>query len=791
MAPEASGAWKLWAAAGAGLTASCLLLRGCLKRRGVVREAPQGPLAGVRILECAVNIAGPWSATLLAELGAEVIKVEALDLADSVRGLGTSPALGMAGMFCVMGRGKRSIVLNLKDPEGKKVFFQLVQWADVFLQNYRPGAAARMGISYEEMKKVNKDIIYLSSSGFGQEGPYSHCRIYDPVIQCASGFTYQQADRESGSPHILAQVFFDKTNAMFGAQGLIAALLARDRGAGGQHLEIAMLNSALMWMWPDGYSQHAWRDGGSGPRPPGGHAVIDKLIQEQGDGDFQNAEEANKDPTLAKYFGGGRHLLFGEFRLPNFPASFSATPLRGIPCAPMLGENTNRVLRELGYSAAECEELVGLGKSRAGQAPATSTRSLLARRGDMKKAKVFGLVEKLQGGYGLHCSRAKPCQQFCGTAAGAKADPALKGIKVIDAGGFVAGPFCCSILADQGASVVKVEMDCPDPSLRFGAHPKTGERLGATYMALNRNKKSIKLCNTGASELEQLVKKADVIVADEDTDRRLSYDICKAWNPAVVYVQIDKNGGEIACQRRSGQKASQLNDAGKPTFTEAAICEKSTGLYASISACAALFARNRGSGGQFVHIEMMGATLHFSAVDLWMNLCWKNPKERRSFPSIGGLYNTFFKEAKDKRKIFSCPLSDKEWKQFVDVFMPSKTHLYEGEFATIPGRLGHIDVLRREYLTVLEEHTSGEFLRKGTQAELACSVAKTLDEVLECPQAKHNETFVELPSSAAGGARFLHARTPVVFERTPTKVQTPAPSPGEHSVHDVLMYYLA
>eukprot|EP01062_Namystynia_karyoxenos_P022426 TRINITY_DN18601_c0_g1_i1.p1 TRINITY_DN18601_c0_g1~~TRINITY_DN18601_c0_g1_i1.p1 ORF type:complete len:840 (+),score=186.98 TRINITY_DN18601_c0_g1_i1:94-2520(+) len=795
---RAPPSWKIWAAAGAGVTAGCLALRCVLQRGAVIRETPQGPLAGVRVVECAINIAGPWSAGLLTQLGAEVIKVEALDLPDSVRGLGPAPVRGMGSCFGSVARGKRSIVLNLKDQAGREALWKLAKWADVFVQNYRPGAVSRIGISYEDLKVHNKDIIYLSSSGFGQSGPLAGCRVYDPVIQCISGTCEAQKDRTTGQPMLVIQPVWDKINGTFGAQAIAAALLARDRGAGGQHLDIQMISSALMCLWPDCYAQHVWQQDRKGSQHEG--AVMDELLRTQGDGDGQTPEQAAQDPALRKYFGGGRHVLFGEFRLPRFPAAFSGTPLAERPCCPMLGEHTVKVLRELGYSAAAVQDMLGLGEGKhAGQPPATSTHSLLLRAGEQRKASAFRLLELLQGGAGLHSAPAR-CRdvdpkECAGHAAGGRSPAGpLDGVKVLDLGHFFAGPFCCALLADQGASVIKVEQVTPDgkaykwdPTRSLGPQPapdggaEQPEGMGATYVALNRNKRSM-LLGPGSDMAQRLVRWADVVVADGGEDSpfgsRFSYEACKQWNPRVVYAEIRKNGGELHCQRRSGMTAVQLDAAGKPSYVATPIVEICAGLYAATSVCAALFARNRGSGGQHVAVDMMAVALHFGASDFLQNSVWRNPKAVPRFPSVGAVYSSWYRPTGDGRSVFCALLTDKEWVAFVEEFMPHRKDLLVDP--SLPGRLAnHDEVVSAFTEAVRQVPTSDEMTARAQRAGVPCAVSKTREEVTSCPQIDHIRSVVKVATPCGPSVQL--ARSPVIFEGTPTSVRLPAPLPGAHT----------
>ena len=152
-----------------------------------------GPLDGVKVVDFSVMISGPLAAMMLADQGAEVVKVETPGFGDIMRLLGTSKN-GMTGIFANNNRGKRSLVVDLKADGGRDVIHQLVEDADVVIQNFRPGAMARLGLGYDDLAAINPDLVYTSISGYGSSGPYSGRRVYDNVIQAASG-PRQRSDR--------------------------------------------------------------------------------------------------------------------------------------------------------------------------------------------------------------------------------------------------------------------------------------------------------------------------------------------------------------------------------------------------------------------------------------------------------------------------------------------------------------------------------------------------------------------------------------------------------------------
>ena len=196
-------------------------------------------------------VAGPLAGMILAEQGADVIKVELPDgVGDRFRSFG-SRRNGMSSAFQATNRGKRSIVIDSKTDAGREAMLRLCATADVFLQNFRPGAAERLGLSEEALRAVRPDIVYVSVSGFGPTGPRAHEKVYDYVIQAMTGMAALQADAD-GTPQLTRHVIVDKVTAMTVAQAITAALFARERTGEQQTVDVTMLDAALWFFWPDG-----------------------------------------------------------------------------------------------------------------------------------------------------------------------------------------------------------------------------------------------------------------------------------------------------------------------------------------------------------------------------------------------------------------------------------------------------------------------------------------------------------------------------------------------------------
>lgn len=220
-----------------------------------------GPLAGVKVVDVSAIVSGPFATMMLADQGADVVKVEPPGLGDFMR-IGPFRRGNLSAFFANCNRGKRAICLDLGKPEGREVLFDLVRGADVFVQNFRPGAVERMGIADADLRAVNADLIYVSISGYGETGPYAKRRVYDPIIQGLTGHVAIQKHPEFPVPDLVRHVVADKASAMAVAQAVTAALFARERGAPGQHIRLPMLDASLYFFWPDGMMGHTLQGDG-------------------------------------------------------------------------------------------------------------------------------------------------------------------------------------------------------------------------------------------------------------------------------------------------------------------------------------------------------------------------------------------------------------------------------------------------------------------------------------------------------------------------------------------------
>lgn len=397
-------------------------------------EGKPGPLSGIRVLDLTSVLMGPYCTQIMADLGADVVKVESPD-GDTSRYVGPSKTKGRSGMFTNLNRGKRGIVLDLRTPEGRQVCLRLAEKADIVLHSMRLPAIQRLGLDYSAVSAVNPGVIYASLYGFGKDGRYSGKPAYDDTIQAISGLAMLQAEINP-EPQYVTTVVGDKVCALSAAYALMAALFHRQRGGGGQEIEIPMfevMTSFLLvehiagavydpplsrpvyertvtpyrrpYKTKDGYlsvlvyNDKQWRrfaelagrpDLATDQRFINQSArsanmavfctMVAEIIAERTSAEWLalleeaeipvarlNAmEDLHADPHLTDvgFFQEIDDPHDGRLRMPAPPVRFSETPARFKQAAPLLGEHTAEVLRELGIGEAELDGLEERGAIR-------------------------------------------------------------------------------------------------------------------------------------------------------------------------------------------------------------------------------------------------------------------------------------------------------------------------------------------------------------------------------------------------------------------------------------------
>jgi CoA:oxalate CoA-transferase len=229
-------------------------------------------LEGVRVLDLTNVLAGPFFCYQLAQLGADVIKIEVPDSGDLARQLGADAELNkrlMGASFLAQNAGKRSVTINLKNPAGKEVFYRLVATADVIVENFRPGVMDRLELGYEALKKFKRDLIYCAISGFGQTGPLKDNPAYDQIVQGLSGVMSVTGDKNS-APLRVGYPVADTVGGITAAFAVAAALFRRQRNSEGELIDVSMLEATVVTM---AWAVSNWLVAGITPEPMGNENV--------------------------------------------------------------------------------------------------------------------------------------------------------------------------------------------------------------------------------------------------------------------------------------------------------------------------------------------------------------------------------------------------------------------------------------------------------------------------------------------------------------------------------------
>jgi len=340
-----------------------------------------GPLDGIKVLDLTQAVAGPVATMLLAELGAEVIKVEFPGIGDLTRMSGFAKG-GMNSSVLNCNRGKRSIQIDMKSAAGRDVALALASQADVVVQAMRPGKVDQLGLGYEAVRAGNPSVLYVSLSGYGQDGPYAERAVFDPVLQALCGYISLQVNPDIPFPDLMRTALVDKAVSWEIALSVTAALFARERGRGGQHLQVAMLDVAIAFLWPDGGMAHTLLDDDVTPgthlsqvlnltETSDGHIVYFAILPHQTDGLYRalghpewSDEERFVNPEIRRQ-GNNREILGGliadAFR--TFTTAEIATRLHAesVPCGEVLAVSDvpldpqvmhNEVFREWDHPSA-------------------------------------------------------------------------------------------------------------------------------------------------------------------------------------------------------------------------------------------------------------------------------------------------------------------------------------------------------------------------------------------------------------------------------------------------------
>ena len=391
-----------------------------------------GPLNGIKVLDMTTVFMGPHCTQILAEYGADVIKLEAPE-GDIIRKITPWRNEGMGALFLLANRGKRSIVLDLKNPAGLEVALKLAGQSDVLVYNVRPQAMVRLGLSYADVAKVNPRIIYVGAFGYGRDGPYGEKPAYDDMIQAAAGLASLPNRVNGAEPRYVPCAIVDRAVALAAVNAVTTALFHRERSGQGQAVDVPMFETMAQlvlgehlyghvfepplaglgyprslaadrrpYVTKDGYiatliytdrhwasfldiigrselrNDHRFKDMTSRTNNVKEvYMFVAEILKSRTTSEWlevfdradipampmQTLENLIEDAHLktVKLFELAEHPTEGAIRQMRNPTQWSATPLGAIRHAPRLGEHSREVLREIGYSDSQFEQLLKSG----------------------------------------------------------------------------------------------------------------------------------------------------------------------------------------------------------------------------------------------------------------------------------------------------------------------------------------------------------------------------------------------------------------------------------------------
>ncbi len=394
---------------------------------------PAGPLAGVRVLDLTSVILGPYATQILGDYGADVVKVES-PAGDNMRFAAPWRTPGMGHIFMQLNRNKRSIVLDLKHPEGRAAALRLAERADVVVHNLRPQAVARLGLGYDDLRALNPGIVYVGAYGFRADGPYGEKAAYDDIIQGLIALPWILGETAGDRPRYVPSTICDRVTGLNAVNAVLAALFHRERTGEGQQVEVTMFETLTefvlsdhlggeTWLPPtaamgyprllapdrnpmrtkDGYlailvyNDRQWRsfleavDRADLPEERPVFATLESRSQHTAevyawlaeqiatrttdewlgildDADvpampLHSLDSLLRDPhhEATGFFRVADHPTEGEIRMMEVPSRWSGSPPSLRRHAPLLGEHSAEVLREVGYSAEDVARLADDG----------------------------------------------------------------------------------------------------------------------------------------------------------------------------------------------------------------------------------------------------------------------------------------------------------------------------------------------------------------------------------------------------------------------------------------------
>jgi crotonobetainyl-CoA:carnitine CoA-transferase CaiB-like acyl-CoA transferase len=754
-----------------------------------------GPLSGIRVLDFSEGAQGPYAAALLADMGAEVIKVERPGRGDLMRE--SPPFKNGISLCCVtINRGKKSVILDLKNANDIGKALNIARHCDVALENWRPGVADRLGIGYDAILAVNPRIVYAASSGFGRTGPYRRKPCMDPIAQAISGLT-SISGAPGGEGEKLRFVLADFFSAMITCEGMLAGLYAREATGRGQRVDSSQLE-AIMYMQIQRLTEYLLT--GVKPVPMGSACseIVPSRVFATSDGFI-----AVETPTDAAWtalcgaldepqLGSDPRFACNSDRVANraaldtlLEATFRTAAAAhwvaklkpvGVPCA--------CVFRTL-VDALEDGFLLAAGFVRKLTHPKAGW--VLLPEVPWRFSRTPARTERLAPDHGEHTEEVL---QDCATqpvTRGITSDNIrpggpLVGIKVLDFTQGDAGPLATMHLADLGAEVTKIEPPEGDWMRALGAPSFAG--MSASFAGLNRNKHGLVLdLSDSASrmQLDKLAADADVVVhnfspAVAET-LGITYAHYAVMNPRLIFCTIaafgsdshlrDKPATELILQALTGAMG-YVGSADQPPYRIGMnVAAAAAGVAAAQATLAALIRRSRSGEGQAIEISEITALLSL------MNNYIASRSDADEPISFARSHlwppDTGFKTM-DGRVDFVIRVEE-NWAEFCRRI--GVTHILDDpRFSSWWKRADNLAELRQALASAIHQKTNVEVLRILEELDALCAPMHDYKTLLADPQVREDQMLLELQTSEGP---FPTIGVPWKFSVTPATVRLAPP----------------
>ncbi len=795
-------------------------------------------LEGLRVIDQTQVMAGPFCAMLLADMGAEVIKVEPPD-GEATRRMGVDLVPGLSSSFLALNRNKRGITLDLKRPEGVERLKALAADADVLVENYRPGVAARLGVGYDTLSRLNPRLIYCSISGFGQTGPYAARGGFDLIAQGMSGLM-SVTGREGGPPVKIGVPITDLGAGLFAVVGILCALRARRLTGRGQFVDTSLFEAGLaLSVWE---AAEYWATG----RPPGPLGTAHRLAApyqafRASDGLFTvGAPTEALWRRFVEAMGLGQLAADPRFSRPEarlanraeLAARIEAITTRepvarwlarcadaGVPAGPILSVAealasphtlARAMVATLDDAAAGPVRVLG-NPVKLAKSPAV-LRKPPPRLGEDTEALLGGPGREAVAPWRADAGRSAgapaavdgPAGVDAPSGAGAASGPAssvrpgrreprrpLDGLRVLELGHLMTAPFCTMILADMGADVVKIEPPGRGEVLRSLGPRLDGESVA--FAAVNRNKRSLAVDlrrPEGVGIVRRLAGTADVLVENyrPGLARRLGlgHEALARLNPRLVYCSISGSavagpdaaqpGLDLVAQGMSGIMSVTGEEDGPPAKAGIPVANLAAALFAGYGILCALEYRERTGEGQLVDVALLDAAI---ALTVWESAeYWVTGRAPRALGSAHRLSAPYQAVRAADGYLTVGANNDRLFEGLCRAI--GRPDLFDDpRFRQAAERLAH----RAELIAEIERTTAAEsrahWLARLEREGVPSGPINTYAEALDDPHTRARAMVVELARPGGGTVKALGV--PVKLSETPGAARRPAPRLGEHT----------